>query len=105
MTDAEAEAPIVWPPPAKWPLIGKDPEAGKDRRQKEKGTTEDEMVRQHHRLNEHKSEQTLKDSGGQSSLECCSPWGSHRVKHNLVTKQVIRNCLSQVKPIKFEPWL
>ena len=44
MTDAEAEAPIVWPPPAKWPLIGKDPEAGKDRRQKEKVVAEDEMV-------------------------------------------------------------
>ena len=48
MTDAEAEAPIVWPPPAKWPLIGKDPEAGKDRRQEEKGTAEDEMVGWHH---------------------------------------------------------
>ena len=44
-TDAEAEAPIVWLPPAKWPLIGKDPEAGKDRRQKEKVVAEDEMVR------------------------------------------------------------
>ena len=42
-TDAEAEAPILWPPDAKnWP-IEKDPDAGKDWRQ-EKGTTEDEMV-------------------------------------------------------------
>ena len=29
-TDAEAEAPIVWPPDAKNWLIGKDPDAGKD---------------------------------------------------------------------------
>ena len=29
-TDAEAEAPILWPPDAKSPLIGKDPDAGKD---------------------------------------------------------------------------
>ena len=36
-TDAEAEAPVFWPPDAKSWLIGKDPEAGKDRRQKEKG--------------------------------------------------------------------
>ena len=43
--DAEAEAPILWPPDAKSQLIGKDPDAGKDRRQEEKGTTEDEMVR------------------------------------------------------------
>ena len=29
-TDAEAEAPILWPPDAKGQLIGKDPDAGKD---------------------------------------------------------------------------
>ena len=29
-TDAEAEAPIIWPPDAKSQLIGKDPDAGKD---------------------------------------------------------------------------
>ena len=29
-TDAEAEAPILWPPDAKNFLIGKDPDAGKD---------------------------------------------------------------------------
>ena len=44
-TDAEAEAHILWPPDAKSQLIGKDPEAGKDWRQKEKGMTEDEIVR------------------------------------------------------------
>ena len=37
-------------------LIGNDPDAGKDRRQKEKGTTEDEMVRWHHQLNGHELE-------------------------------------------------
>ena len=44
-TDAEAEAPILWPPDVKSRLIGKDPDAGKDWRQKEKGAAEDEMVR------------------------------------------------------------
>ena len=29
-TDAEVEAPILWPPDAKRRLIRKDPEAGKD---------------------------------------------------------------------------
>ena len=29
-TDAEAEAPILWPPDVKSQLIGKDPNAGKD---------------------------------------------------------------------------
>ena len=42
-TDAEAEAPILWPPNAKNWLIGKDSDAGKDWRQEEKGMTEDEM--------------------------------------------------------------
>ena len=40
-TDAEAEAPILWPPDVKNWLIGKGPEAGNDWRQEEKGTTED----------------------------------------------------------------
>ena len=41
-TDAEAEAPILWPPDVKYWLIWKDPDAGKDWRQEEKGKTEDE---------------------------------------------------------------
>ena len=44
-TDAEAEAPILWQPDAKSQLIEKDPDVEKDRWQKEKGMTEDEMVR------------------------------------------------------------
>ena len=43
-TDAEAEAPILWPPDAKSQLLGKDPDAGKDGGQEEKGVTEDEMI-------------------------------------------------------------
>ena len=35
-TDAEAEAPILWPPDAKSQLIGKHPDAGKDRGKEEK---------------------------------------------------------------------
>ena len=50
-TDAEAETPILWPPYAKNWLIEKDPDAGKDWRQEEKGTTEDEMIGWHDRLN------------------------------------------------------
>ena len=42
---------------------------------KRRGVAEDEMVRQHHQLNEHEFEQILGDSGGQGSLVCCSPWG------------------------------
>ena len=49
-TDAEAEAPVLWPHGEKSWLIGKDPDSGKDQRQEEKGTTENEMVRWHHQL-------------------------------------------------------
>ena len=46
-TDAEAEAPVLWPPDGKSQLIGKDTDAGKDWRQEEKGVTEDEIVAWH----------------------------------------------------------
>ena len=72
-TDAETEAPVLWPPDAKNWLIEKDPDAGKDWRWKEKGLTEDEMVVCHHQLNGHEFEQGVGD--GQGSLTCCSPWG------------------------------
>src|SRR5574337_776343 len=32
------------------------------------------VVRYHHQLNGHETEQTLGDSEGQRSLVCCSPW-------------------------------
>ena len=73
-TDAEAETPILWPPDLRNWHVGKDPDAGKDWRQ-EKGTTEDEMVGWHHRLNGHEFEQTPGVGDGQGSLACCSPWG------------------------------
>ena len=51
-TDAEAEAPRLWPPDTKSWLFGKDPDAGQDWRQEEKGMTEDEKVGWHYRLND-----------------------------------------------------
>ena len=42
-TDAEAEAPVLWPPDVQNWLAEKDPDAGKDWRQK-KAVAEDEMV-------------------------------------------------------------
>ena len=74
-TDAEAEAPIIWPPDVENWLIGKDPDSGKDWRQEEKGMTEDEMVGWHHQLDGHEFGQALGVGDGQGSLACCSPWG------------------------------
>ena len=78
---------IPWPPDAKNRLIGKHPDAGKNWRQ-EKGTTEDKMVGQHHRLNGHKLEKAQEDGEGQGSLSFFSPRGckewdtTERPNHN-----------------------
>ena len=54
--DAEAEVPILWPRGVKSQLLRKGPDDGGNCRQKEKGTTEDEMVGWHHQLNGHEFE-------------------------------------------------
>ena len=74
-TDVEAETLILWPPDVKSWLIWKDPDAGNDWWQEEKGTTEDEMVGWHHRLNGHGFGWTLEVCNGQGGLASCSPWG------------------------------
>ena len=61
------------------------PDSEKDWRSKEKGEAEDEMVKWHRWLDGHKFEPTPGESGGQRSLECCSPWG-HRVRRDLATE-------------------
>ena len=83
----DAEAPIFRPPEVNNQLIEKDPGAGKDWRWKEKGATEDEMVRYCHRLSVEKKMAThssvvarripgTAEPGGLPSM------GSHRVGHN-----------------------
>ena len=74
-TDAEAEAPVLWPPDVKSWLIWKHPDSGKDWKQEEKGTTEDEMVGWHHWLNGHGFVWTPGVGDGQGGLACCGSWG------------------------------
>ena len=74
-TDVEAEIPILWPPHAKSWFIGKDFDAGRDWGQEEKGTTEDEMVGWHHRLNVQEFGWTPGVGDGQGGLVCCNSWG------------------------------
>ena len=52
----------------------KDPDSGKDLGQEEKGTTEDEMVGWHHRLNWHGFGWAPGVGGGQGGLACYSSW-------------------------------
>ena len=49
------------------------------------GTTEDEMVGWHHRLNGHEFEQTPGDSEGQGST-CMQSMGLQRVGHDLASE-------------------
>ena len=61
-TDAEAEAPVLWPLDLYSWLIGKDHDARKDWRQKEKRVIEDDgMVAWHHGFTGHELGQTLGD--------------------------------------------
>ena len=72
-TDAEAEAPILWPPDTKSQLTTTHWYWG----YQEKGVTEDEVVGWHHLLNGHEFEQAPGDSGRQGSLAFCNSW-SHK---------------------------
>ena len=85
-TDAEAEAPILWPPDAKSQIIGKDPDAEENWGQEKKGVTEDEIVWWHHWLNA----QTLSKLLGivkDREPSVLQSMRSQRVGHNLVTEQ------------------
>ena len=96
-TDAEAEAPLLWPPDAESQLIGKDPDAWKDWGQEEKGLTEAEIVGWHHWLDGFEFEQTPGDSEGEGSLACCSPWrsSSQKAKSVLQTLQLVLLAMRQ----------
>ena len=89
----DAEAPVLWPPDAKSQFIRKDSDAGKDWRQKDKGTTEDEMVEWHHWLNEHEFEQPPGNVKGQRSQAICSPWGHKETGFSDYHTHTHSNCL------------
>ena len=77
-------------------------DAGKDWRQKEKGTTEDQIVGWHHQLDGHEFEQASGVGDGQGSLACCSPWGRKELDTtewlNWRTTTIIQNIFSQYVP-------
>ena len=92
-----------WPADAKSWLIGKDFNAERDWGQEEKGTTEDEMARWHHRLDGHEFGSTPGVGDGQGSLECCSPWGQ---KESDMTEQLKWTELNWTRLVKtFLPWI
>ena len=78
-------------------FLGKYIRLTQDHQNKEKGMTDKETVGWYHWLNGYKFEQTPGDSKGQRSLACYSPWGSERVRYDLVTEQ---QCIE-----KIDSWL
>ena len=73
-TNAETEAPILWPPDAKNWLIGEDPISRKDWRQEEKGQQRMRWLDDITDLMD-MFEQIPGVGEGKRSLVCCSPWG------------------------------
>ena len=86
-TNAETEAPILWPPDVKNWLIRKDPDAGKDWRQEEKGTTEDEMVGWHHWFDGHEFKQTPESKVMDKKAWCAAVLWSQIIRYGWVTKK------------------
>ena len=80
-TDAEAEAPILWPPDARGWFIGKDPDAGKDWGQEKKCMIEEKMVGCHHQLNGHEWASSGRCWRTRSPV-CCSPWSCREADMN-----------------------
>ena len=103
----DAEAPILWPPNVKSWLTEKEPDAGKDWGQQEKEVTEGEMVGWHHQLSGHEFEQTPRDSEGQRSLECCSPWSQKEsdTTEQLNNNKVLGECGWKVDAYSSQPTL
>ena len=99
--DAEAEAPIVWPPDAKNWLTRKDPNAGKDWRREEKGMKKGKIAGWHHQLNDHEFVWTPEVGVGQGGLACWDSWGCKELD---MTERLIWSDTLTIWSSNFAPW-
>ena len=79
---------LLQPSDVKSLLTGKDPDAGKDEGLEEKGLQRMRLVGWHQWFDGYEFEQTTRDSEGQGSLACCSPWGCKELNMNLRLKNI-----------------
>ena len=96
-TDAEAEAPVLWPPDAKNWLTGQDPDVGKDWRRR---GWQRMMVGWHQWLNRCEFKQALGDSEGQGNLVFCNPLGCKELDMTELLKNTIHNYRYRCRYIK-----
>ena len=85
-TDAEAEAPILWPPDFKKLTHWERPWCWERLRPGGEGDNRGWDGWMHHWFNGHEFEQAPGDGEGQGSLACYSPWG-RKVRHDWATEQ------------------
>ena len=115
-TDAEAEAPILWPLDTKSQFTGKKLMLGKTEGRRENGQQRMRWLDGILSINGQEFEQTTGDSEGQGSLLCGSPWGC-RVGHDLMTEQqqfvewlwrlnrsIAVKCWKYCRQILMNPW-
>ena len=96
--DAEAEAPILWPPDVKRQLW-KRPWCWEKLKAGAEGVAEGEMVKEHPWLDGHEFDQTLGANGEQKSLAGCSRWDL-RVRQDLASEQQYTPKASETN----DPW-
>ena len=85
-TDAETEAPILWPPHMKNQLIGKDPDAGKDWGKRRRGQQRMRWLKNitdSMDMNLNKFQDIVKDRGACHA----AVHGWQRIGHDLLTEQ------------------
>ena len=100
-TDAEAEAPILWPPDAKSWLIGEDPDAGKIEGRKRRGR---QRMRWLHSItdsmdmNLSRLQEIVEDRGTWQAVQSI---GLQRVRHDLVNNNYLNYEMTQLSKVIF----